>query len=204
MGSGGRSSGQSRTAHRAVAEGATVSRGVDRLLVGIDEELLEHRVPGVFLLPQHLDDQRRDHRVERREVFTEGGDLADEAGAGVGEAAAGDDEGGLEPGDLAVGDGLLDLVLEVGEVADAAEKGGGADRRGVVDREAGERGDADGGGVGLGGDDLVGKRLGHLDAFFEGEELCLAGVVPHGDDELVEEVTTPADHVEVAEGDGVE
>ena len=58
-------------------------------------------------------------------LSAEGGDLLDERGGGEAEFLAGHDENGFDAGDPSVGQGDAELVVEVGEVAEAPEDGGG-------------------------------------------------------------------------------
>jgi hypothetical protein len=165
-------------------------------------EMNEHGVLLALETPEAYNDARRDHALELIGV-PHGRDLADKARTGVGEVEASDDKGGLEATDLAVGEGLLDLALEIGEVADAAEEGGGAGVLGEVDGEALEALDADSGGARLALDYRRKQFADHLDAFIEGEERVFAGVAADGDDDLVEEAAAAGDDVEVTVGNWV-
>ena len=57
-------------------------------------------------------------------VAAKGDDLFDKAGGSEAKFLAGHDEDGFDTGDLAVGEGDAEFVVEVGEVAEAAEDGG--------------------------------------------------------------------------------
>lgn len=157
----------------------------------------------LFLEPG--DDERGAHRFECFvKVVAHRGDLPDEAGTGVGEALARDDEGGFEAGNFAVGDGLLHFVLKVGEVSHAAEEHGGTDFSREVHRQASELADGDRRGVGLTLDEFRGELQNHVHAFIGCEKRVLARIAAHGDDELVEEAAAAGDDIEMAESHRVE
>ena len=99
----------------------------------------------------------------------QGGDFADEGGGDGGVFFARHEEEGLNVGgEFAVGEGHLELVLEVAEGAQAADEGSFAVLARPLDEEAGEGLDVDVGEVGDG-------AAGEVEAFFGAEEDVLAG-----------------------------
>lgn len=159
----------------------------------------------LFLFHQLLDHEFGAHGGEGLfEVFAHRGDLADEAAGCVCETGACDDEGGFDAGDFAVGDGLLDFVLEVREISHASQEDVCAALAGEVDGEAIEGFHSDECAVGFLFEHVVDEFLHHIDAFFGAEERVFARVAADGDDEFVKEFAAACDDVEMAEGDGVE
>jgi hypothetical protein len=151
----------------------------------------------VAVVDEAFDDARGEQAAELVGVSAEGDDLFDEAGGGEAEFFAGHDEDGFDIGDFAVGESDAELVVEVGEVAQATEDGGGVILFGEVDGESG---------VGLDGDVGEMSHEGAYDAesFFDGEEVLFFAVFADGDDESVEDFAAAFDDVDVAAGDGVE
>ena len=96
-----------------------------------------------------------------------------------------------------VGQRELELVAQVGHVADAAQDRRRADLADEVGRQAGVTSD---------GRPRRARqvRFDQRDALVVREQLSLVGVVADADDHLVEEDGAPLDHVEVASGDRVE
>jgi hypothetical protein len=136
---------------------------------------------------------------EGGDVAAETEDALDESGADVGVLFRRHHEEGFELGvELAVHHGHLELVLVVGDGADAAEDGGCALLAGEVDQEAVEGGDGD---VADGGDGFGD----HLETLGDGEERgAFLGVAEDGDDELVDDFGAAGNQVEMAVGERVE
>ena len=130
-------------------------------------------------------------------LSAEGGDLLDEGGGGEAEVFAGHDEDGFDGGDLAVGEGDAELVVEVGEVAESAEDGGGLAFFDELDGEAF---------VGFNGDvgEAAGERAEEFEAFVDGEEEIFFGVNADGDDEAVEELAAAINNVYMTKCRGIE
>lgn len=142
------------------------------------------------------DDLGGEESFELLGLSAEGGDLFDEGGGGEAEVFAGHDEDGFDGGDLSVGEGDAELVVEVGEVSEPAENGGGIAFFDELDGETF---------VGFDGD--VGEALGEsseeLEAFVDGEEEFLFGVDADGDDELVEEFSAAVNDIDMTKRRGV-
>ncbi len=171
----------------------------NRVLVGkgVDGFFGEGALFFVAVVDEAFDDFEGEEFAELVGVAAEGDDLFDEGGGGESEFFAGHDEDGFDTGDLSVGEGDAELVVEVGEVAEASEDGGGF---AVADEGDGEAG------VGFDGDvgEFFGEFFDEGEAFLDGEEVFFFGVDADGDDEVVEEFSAPVDNVEVAEGERVE
>jgi polyphenol oxidase len=144
-----------------------------------------------------FDNEFREDAAELAYVAPEGDDLADQAAAGEGILVAGHDKDGFDTTDGAIGQGELEFIAEVGDVADAAEDNGCLGAFDEIDGEAGKFFDANAGEIAQEGAD-------HGDALGEGEELGFFGVDADGDDQFIEEANAAADDVKVPIGDGIE
>jgi len=102
---------------------------------------------------------------------------------------------------VAVHVGHLQLVLEVGHGAQAAQDDGGVLALAVVDQQAVERVDLDARGVEAA---RLDGRARDLDALFHGEQGLLLLVVEHGDRDAVERHQPALQDGHVPIGDGVE
>jgi hypothetical protein len=142
------------------------------------------------------DDLGGEEAFELLRLPAEGGDLLDEGGGGEAEIFAGHDEDGFDGGDLAVGEGDAEFVVEVSEVAEAAEDGGGFAFFDELDREAF---------VGFDGDvgEAFGEGAEEFETFVDGEEEFLFRVDAHSDDEAVEELAAAVNDVDMAKRWGV-
>ena len=129
---------------------------------------------------------------EAGDVTAEAEDLLEHTGADEGVAAGGLEEDGFDiRGEAAVHEGHLELVLVVGDGADAAQDGGAAEGAGEVDHEPVKSGDGD---VVEGG----GGFAEHLGALFDGEEGIFDRVDEDGDGEVLKEERAALDQVDVA------
>lgn len=139
--------------------------------------------------------------------WDEGGDVAAEPCDFLHEPRAeervgvlGHEEEGLDGlVELAVHQGELELELEVGDGAEAADDGAATASGDVVHEESLEAIDLDAmdAGAGEGGGEEV-------HAFLGGEEGGFGGVVGDGDDDAVEELGGALDDIEVPVGEGIE
>jgi hypothetical protein len=100
---------------------------------------------------------------------------------------------GLE---FAIHEGELELELEVGDSAEAADEGDGGLFAGEVDEESVEGHDADVG-------EVAGDGADEVDAFVEGEEALFTVLAGDADDDLVEEAGGAFENIEMSVGDGV-
>ncbi len=152
----------------------------------------------VFAVPEEAgDDLGGEEAFELLGLSAEGGDLLDEGGGSEAEVFAGHDEDGFDGGDLAVGEGDAELVVEIGEVAEAAEDGGGLAFLNELNGEAF---------VGFDGDvgEAAGEGAEEFEAFVDGEEEFFFGVDADGDDEAVKELAAAVNNVYMAKCGGVE
>jgi hypothetical protein len=135
---------------------------------------------------------------EAADIPAETGDFFDQTGADEDVGVLGHHEDGLDAFvEFAIHERELELELEVGDGAKAADDGVAVDALDIFDEEAGEGIDRDVGKVrdGLGAEFL---------ALRHGEERAFAFVLGDGDDDLVEEFGGALDDIEMAIGDGIE
>jgi len=163
---------------------------------GIESEVSEVDATALHTF-EVLEDDGWDEGLELGDVSAECDDLAYEAAAGEGILIAGHYEDGFDATDGAVGECQLELVSEIGDVADAAEDDGGVDGSDEVHGEAFVFGSVSAGDIGQ-------EMPDHVQAVVEGEEFAFFGVDADGDDDFVEEPDSAADDVEVAVGNGIE
>ena len=131
------------------------------------------------------------------DVAAVAGDLFDERGAGVAELLMGHDEERLDPGlQVAVHERHVELKLEVGEGAQAADNGVGFLGDGELDEQAVED---DGGDVRVAGE----VALDEIETVLGGEDGALAGVAGDGNGDAVEEFRSAVEHIEVTVGEGI-
>ena len=189
-----------RHRHRArgvddVAQLAQQRLEVVRLLVAHDSSGSPGGLALGPALGQPLGDLRRHHP---RHVAAEPGDLAHQARRQERVLRAGRDEEGVDARQLLVHLGHLQLVVEVGDRAEALDDRLGAVLLGELDEQALEELDPHVGEV----RDLLGE---HLLALLEGEQRRrLLRVADDGHDHVVEVARGPLDDVEVTVGDGIE
>ncbi len=135
---------------------------------------------------------------ELADVAVELGDLSDHGGGDVGEVGGGHEEVGFDVGgELAVGEGHLEFVLEVGKGAEATDDDVDALGAGPVDEEPVEGHDLDVGEPREAG-------LGKGDALVDVEEQVLVGMGGDGQDERGEDAGGADGDIEVSAGHGVE
>jgi hypothetical protein len=152
----------------------------------------------VLAVPEEAaDDFGGEEAFELLRLSAEGGDLFDEGGGGEAEVFTGHDEDGFDGGDFAVGERDAEFVVEVGEIAEAAEYGGGLAFFDELNRKAF---------VGLDGDvgEAAGEGAEEREAFVDGEEELLFGIDADGDDEAVEELSAAVNDVDMTKCGGIE
>ena len=111
-------------------------------------------------LHEFFDDEFRQDAPELAHVAAEGDNLADQAAAGEGILIAGHDEDGFDAANGAIGEGELEFVAEIGDVADTAKNDGCLGALDEIDGEAGVFFDADFG-------DIAEEGADHGDALWE-------------------------------------
>jgi CDP-diacylglycerol---glycerol-3-phosphate 3-phosphatidyltransferase len=133
-----------------------------------------------------------------RDVAAVAGDLFHERGTGVTELLVGHDEERLDLRlQVAVHERHVELELEVGEGAQAADDGVGFLGDGELDEKAVEDDDIDMRVVGEVGAD-------EFEALLGGKDGTLAGIAGDGDGDAVEELGRAVEHIEVTVGEGIE
>ncbi len=145
---------------------------------------------------QPVNYQLRQHPPKLLDIASEGYNLPNQAAAGQGVMVAGHNENGFNAPNRSIRQGELEFISQIGDIADAAEDGGGIALFDKIDRQAGISLDADAG-------HFFQQDTDHRDPLGKRKELALFRVDADGHDELVKELYAPADDVQVPVGDRI-